>query len=44
MLKKGKTGFNLVIFQNTLVAPDFLEILEGTRVLERWGKPRIGSR
>jgi len=36
MLKKGRTGFNLVIFQELVTAPDCLEILEDNRILEKW--------
>lgn len=36
MLKREKTGFNLVIFQDIVMAPDFLEIMEDDRILERW--------
>lgn len=32
----GKTGHNLVIFQNLVSGSDRLEIIAGTRVLERW--------
>jgi len=38
MQKKGKSGFNLVVFQDLVPNPDFLEIMEGDKVLERWPK------
>lgn len=38
MQKLGKTGHNLVIFQNNVHGTDFLEIMEDTAVLERWPK------
>ena len=38
MRKKQKAGTNLVIFQNNLVNPDFLEIMEGNTQIERWPK------
>lgn len=38
MRKQGKTGNNLVVFQDIVSAPDFLEIMEGDKVVERWPK------
>lgn len=38
MRKQGKAGSNLVIFQDIVTAPDFLEIMEGDKVVERWPK------
>lgn len=36
MRKKNKSGYNLVIFQNLIPDPDFLEIIEGNRSVEGW--------
>jgi len=36
MLNQGQAGFNLVVFQDLVTAPDFLEILEDNQILERW--------
>jgi len=38
MRKQGKAGNNLVVFQDIVSAPDFLEIMEGDKVVERWPK------
>jgi RES domain-containing protein len=38
MRKQGKAGNNLVVFQDIVAAPDFLEIMEGDKVVERWAK------
>ena len=38
MQKHKKTGYNLVIFQNLVNGSDFLEIVEGKKVVERWPK------
>lgn len=38
MRKQGKEGYNLVIFQDIVETPDFLEIMEGDQVVERWPK------
>jgi RES domain-containing protein len=38
MRKQGKAGNNLVVFQDIVSAPDFLEIMEGDKVVERWAK------
>lgn len=38
MIKLGKKGFNLVVFQDLVGGSDFLEIMEGNTVLERWPK------
>lgn len=38
MHKKGKAGFNIVVFQDLVAAPAFLEIMDGFKVLERWPK------
>lgn len=38
MLKAGKTGSNLVIFQNNVNGADFLEIMEDNKVIEKWPK------
>jgi hypothetical protein len=36
MLRKGKSGTNLVVFQDIVAAPDFLEIMEGDKAVEWW--------
>lgn len=36
MRKLGKQGSNIVVYRAPLAAPDFLEVLEGNRVLNRW--------
>lgn len=38
MQKLKKTGTNLVVFHEVVAAPDFLEIMEGNKVVERWPK------
>ena len=39
MQKLKKTGYNLVVFQDLVADPDFLEIMEGNKKVERWPKP-----
>lgn len=36
MMKRGRSGFNLVVFQDLVRFPSFLEIVEDTTVLARW--------
>lgn len=38
MLRQKKIGFNIVVFQDLVTAPDSLEIMEVDIVLERWPK------
>jgi RES domain-containing protein len=41
MRKLGKQGHNIVVYQEALSPPDYLEVLEGDRVLNRW--PEAGA-
>jgi|GEM_PF-1045981 len=36
MMKKGRRGFNLVVFQDLVKSPSYLEIFEGANILRRW--------
>jgi len=38
MRKVKKSGYNLVVFQNLVTNPDFLEIIEENRSVEKWPK------
>jgi len=38
MQKVGKVGYNLVVFQDLVAGSDFLEIMDGSKPLERWPK------
>lgn len=38
MRNQGKAGTNLVVFQDLLTGSDRLEVLEGTKIRERWPK------
>lgn len=44
MRKLGKSGINIVLFHNLITAPDFLEIMEHNRVLERWPASQPSSK
>lgn len=38
MRKKGKSGFNLVVFQDIVERADYLKIMENDTVVESWPK------
>ncbi|NBB78915.1 MAG: RES domain-containing protein [Verrucomicrobia bacterium] len=38
MQKAGRVGYNLVVFQDLVSGSDFLEIMDGSKPLERWPK------